>query len=155
MSALEDVESVSYRLDGELDNATLVWLPKEISIGADVLRPSLGVFGDGGGDLKFQVGVQHVRHWLNDRGGQWRNNLQFGYESLVSTSLYQPFDHAQRMFIEPKLFVSRSAEDLTRTENASRPTDSLTTAARSTSAGTCRRTRNCVSATWRRSGAPR
>ena len=112
MSALEDLESVSYRLEGELGNTTLVWLPKEISIGADVLRPSLGVFADGGGDLKFQIGLQHVRHWLNDRGGQWRNNLQIGYESLVSTSLYQPFDRAQRTFVEPKLFVSRSAEDL-------------------------------------------
>ena len=112
MSALEDIESVSYRLEGELDNATLVWLPKEISIGADVLRPSLGLFGDGGGDLKFQIGLQHVRHWLNDRGGQWRNNLELGYESQIATSLYQPFDHAQRVFVEPAAFVRRSVEDL-------------------------------------------
>ncbi len=112
MSALEDLESVSYRIEGELDNATLVWMPKEISIGADVLRPSLGVFADGGGDLKFQVGVQHVRHWLNDRGGQWRNNFQIGYESLLSTSLYQPLDFSQRIFVEPGLFASRTAEDL-------------------------------------------
>jgi NTE family protein len=56
--------------------------------------------------------VQHVRYWLNDRGGQWRNHLQVGYESLLGTSLYQPFDVAQRYFVEPQFLVSRSAEDL-------------------------------------------
>lgn len=112
MSALEDLESVAYRLEGEAGDTTLVWLPKELSIGRDVLRPSLGIYADGGGDLKFLLGVQHARHWLNERGGQWRNNVQVGYESLLSTSLYQPFDVAQRYFVEPKLIASRSAEDL-------------------------------------------
>lgn len=112
MSALEDIETVAYRLEGEVGNTTLVWLPRELSIGQDVLRPSLGMYADGGGDLKFLLGVQHVRHWLNGRGGQWRNNFQVGYESQLSTSLYQPFDVAQRYFVEPGLIASRSAEDL-------------------------------------------
>jgi NTE family protein len=112
MSALEDLESVAYRLEGEVGNTTLVWLPEEVSIGRDVLRPSLGMYAAGGGDLKFLLGVQHARHWLNERGGQWRNNLQVGYETLISTSLYQPFDVGQRYFVEPELFASRSAEDL-------------------------------------------
>jgi NTE family protein len=112
MSALEDLESVAYRLEGTAEAATLVWLPKEISIGQDVLRPSLGFFADGGGDLKFLLGVQHVRRWLNDRGGQWRNTLQVGYESLIGSSFYQPIDVAQRFFVEPGVFASRAAEDL-------------------------------------------
>ena len=81
MSALKDLESVGYRLEGDPNAATLVWLPQEVSIGTNVVRPSMGLFADGGGDLKFVLGVQHVRNWLNDRGGQWRNNLQIGYES--------------------------------------------------------------------------
>lgn len=112
MSALEDLESVAYRLEGDVDETTLVWLPKEVSIGPNVLRPSVGVFAAGGGDLKFLLGVQHVRHWLNGRGGQWRNRLQVGYESLITSSLYQPFDVAQRFFVEPRVFGSRSTEDL-------------------------------------------
>ena len=112
MSALRDLESVGYRLEGDPDDATLVWLPKEVSIGTNVVRPSMGLFADGGGDLKFLLGVQHVRNWLNDRGGQWRNTLQMGYESLISTSLYQPFDIPQRFFVEPALFGSRSVEAL-------------------------------------------
>ena len=112
MSALKDLESVGYRLEGDPNAATLVWLPQEVSIGTNVVRPSIGLFADGGGDLKFVLGVQHVRNWLNDRGGQWRNNLQLGYESQLSTSLYQPFDVAQKFFVEPGLQVSRSVEDV-------------------------------------------
>jgi NTE family protein len=112
MSALEDIESVAYRLEGDPANPTLVWLPREKSIGRDVLRPSLGMFAAGGGDMKFLLGVQHVRHWLNDRGGQWRNDLQVGFETVFATSLYQPFDVAQRYFVEPRFFASRSTEDL-------------------------------------------
>ena len=112
MSALADIESVAYRFEGELDNPALVWLPTEASIGPNVLRPSLGVHASGGGNLNFLLGVQHVRHWLNPRGGQWRNNVQLGYETLLTTSFYQPFDMAQRYFVEPAVFGIRSAEDV-------------------------------------------
>jgi len=112
MSALDDIESVAYRLEGDLDNPALVWLPTEASIGPNVLRPSLGVHASGGGDLNFLLGVQHVRRWLNPRGGQWRNNVQLGYETLLTTSFYQPFDVAQRSFVEPALFGNRGAEDV-------------------------------------------
>ena len=112
MSALEDLDSVAYRLDGDPANPTLVWLPQEASVGRNTLRPSLGFYAAGGGDLKFLLGLQHVRSWLNGRGGQWRNQLQVGYESVLATSLYQPFDVAQRYFVQPELSASRSSEDL-------------------------------------------
>ena len=38
MSALDDIESVAYRFEGDLGNPALVWLPTEASIGPDVLR---------------------------------------------------------------------------------------------------------------------
>jgi NTE family protein len=112
MAALDDLEAVAYRLEGDADNTTLVWLPKESSVGHNILTPSVGVFADGGGDLKFQLSVQHVRRWLNDRGAQWRNVLEVGYESQLSSSFYQPFDHEQRFFVEPELSASRTAENL-------------------------------------------
>ena len=112
MSALDDIESVAYRFEGDLDNPALVWLPKEISIGRDVLRPSLGLLATGGGNHNFQLGVQHVRGWLNSRGGQWRNNVQLGYETQLTSSFYQPFDVAQRYFVEPEVFAIRTSEDL-------------------------------------------
>jgi NTE family protein len=112
MSALENIDSVAYRLEGDPANPTLVWRPAEASIGTDVLRPSLGMYAGQGGDLKFLLGAQFVRSWLNDRGGQWRTNVQLGYESIFTTGWYQPFDVAQRWFVDPELLASRSIEDI-------------------------------------------
>jgi NTE family protein len=112
MAALDELDSVAYRLDGEPEASTLVWLPKEISLGKSVLRPTLGLFADGGGDFKFLMGVQHVHYWINPLGAQWRNQLQIGDESYLSTSFYQPLDVAQRTFVEPGLFAERIVEDV-------------------------------------------
>ena len=112
MSAIESVDSVAYRLEGDPANPTLVWRPAEASIGTDVLRPSLGMYAGQGGDLKFLLGAQFVRSWLNDRGGQWRTNVQLGYESIFTTGWYQPLDVAQRWFVDPEFLASRSIEDI-------------------------------------------
>ena len=112
MAALDELDSVAYRLEGEPQASTLTWLPKEISLGQDVLRPALGLFADGGGDFKFLLGVQHVRHWVNPLGAQWRNQLQIGDESSLMTSFYQPLDVAQRSFVEPAAYLERIVEDL-------------------------------------------
>jgi len=112
MAALDELDSVAYTLEGEPEASTLTWFPKEISLGQDVLRPALGLFADGGGDFKFLLGVQHVRHWINPLGAQWRNQLQIGDESSLMTSFYQPLDVAQRTFVEPAAYVERTVEDL-------------------------------------------
>lgn len=112
MAALDELDSVAYRLDGPPEAATLTWLPSEISLGASTLRPAIGLFADGGGDFKFLLGVQHVHQWINPLGAQWRNQLQIGDDSLITTSFYQPFDVAQRTFVEPGLFGERHVEDI-------------------------------------------
>ncbi len=111
MAALDELDTVAYRLDGPPDAATLTWLPTEISLGQSVLRPALGLFADGGGDFKFLLGVQHTYHWVNSLGAQWRNQLQIGDESSVSTSFYQPLDVGQRTFVEPGAYLVRIVED--------------------------------------------
>ena len=112
MAALDELDSVAYQLDGPPENSTLTWLPEEISLGKSVLRPTLGLFADGGGDFMFLAGVQHVRRWVNSLGAQWRNQLQIGDESLITTSFYQPFDVGQHTFVEPSAFGERIVEDL-------------------------------------------
>jgi NTE family protein len=112
MAALDELDSVAYRLDGDPGAATLTWLPEEISLGKSVLRPTLGLFADGGGDFQFLAGMQHVHRWVNSLGAQWRNQLQIGNETLLTTSFYQPLDVAQRTFIEPGAFGKRIIEDI-------------------------------------------
>jgi NTE family protein len=112
LAALDDLESVNYRFEGDPDNPVLVWEPREQQIGPDVLRPSMGIYAAGGGELRFELEVQYVRRWLNDYGGQWRNRVQLGTSTSFLTSLYQPLETAQTFFVEPSGLAGRSIEDI-------------------------------------------
>jgi NTE family protein len=112
LGALEELDSVEYRLLGNPDHPDLVWVPTERATGRNFIRPSLGIYADGGGDLALIVGLQHVSRWLNPYGGQWRNTLSLGYDSEVVTSFYQPLDVAQVFFIEPKALLQRTLQPL-------------------------------------------
>jgi NTE family protein len=112
MSALQEFESVGYQLTGDPGRPTLEWLPKEKSWGPNYLRFDLGVYTSEGGDLAFIVYGKHTRTWLNSLGAEWRNELQLGYYNVASTSFYQPLDVAQRWFVEPKAFFTRSWEGI-------------------------------------------
>ncbi len=69
MAALDDLDGVEYQLRGDPDNLVLTWKLQEKQIGPDYLRPSLGLYGGGAGDMQFELAVQHVRRWLNPEGG--------------------------------------------------------------------------------------
>ncbi|MBV8404651.1 MAG: patatin-like phospholipase family protein, partial [Gammaproteobacteria bacterium] len=112
LAVLDELESVEYRLEGDPDNPTLVWEPREKQIGPDVLRPSMGIYAAGGGELRFELEAQYVRRWLNSFGGQWRNRVQLGTSSSFTTSLYQPLETAQLFFVEPAGDIGRSIEDI-------------------------------------------
>jgi len=112
ISALQDFESVSYRLDGDKDEPTLVWLPKEKGWGPNYLNFDLGLYGSGDGDLAFVVYAKHKRTWLNALGAEWRNEAQLGYESQLSTSFYQPLENTHTLFVEPSIGWYRTVEDV-------------------------------------------
>ncbi|HEY1873418.1 MAG TPA: patatin-like phospholipase family protein [Steroidobacteraceae bacterium] len=112
LAVLDDLDSVEYRFEGDPDNPVLVWEPREREIGPDVLRPSMGIYFAGAGELRFELEVQYIRRWLNDYGGQWRNRLQLGTSTSFTTSLYQPLETAQTFFVEPGALAGRSIEDI-------------------------------------------
>ena len=112
MSAVEDIDTVGYRLEGDPANPTLTWLPKEKNWGPNYLKFDLGMYGSDGGDSGFILYFKQERRWLNSLGLQWRNELQVGYNTLLSSSLYQPLDVAQRYFVEPKVAWTRDTEYL-------------------------------------------
>ena len=112
MSALQEFESVEYRLTGDPNSPTLEWWPKEKVHGPNYLKFDLGLYGSEDGDLGFVVYAKHTRTWLNSLGAEWRNEIQLGYFNNLSTSFYQPLDVNQRFFVEPKVFYTRSWEDV-------------------------------------------
>jgi NTE family protein len=113
MSAVDDIASVNYELKGDPEKATLEWLPYEKSWGPDFVKVDLGAYGTTTGDNRgFVLYLQHERTWINSLGAQWRNELQFGSDQVLSTSFYQPLDVAQRFFVEPKVFWNRDWENV-------------------------------------------
>jgi NTE family protein len=114
MSVLRDFESVGYRLEGDPDAPALVWLPQEKRWGPGYLNLDLGMYASEGGDVTFAIHGKYDRTWLNSSGLESRTEIQLGGENLVSTSLLQPLDTAHRWFVEPRVFWSRSLEDIFR-----------------------------------------
>ncbi len=112
LSVLNDIISVDYDLLGEPESPVLVWRPKENPYGPDYVRLGLGMYMGGRGDIEFLLGLQHIRYWLNRLGGAWRNTLQIGTLALFDSSLYQPLNVRQSVFVQPDFFASRSIEDL-------------------------------------------
>jgi len=112
MSALRDFESVGYRLEGDREAPALVWLPQEKRWGPDYLKVDLGMYASAGGDVTFALYGKHNRTWLNSSGLESRFELQLGGENFASAGLLQPLDPAHRWFVEPRVFWTRSLEDL-------------------------------------------
>jgi NTE family protein len=112
MSVLQDFDSVGYRLDGDPEATILTWLPKEKSFGPNYLKVDLGLYTSSDGDLEFALYGRHTRTWINSLGAEWRNELQFGGDSFLQTSLFQPIDASHRFFVEPRLLVSRTLENI-------------------------------------------
>jgi len=65
-----------------------------------------------GDDRGFALYLQHNRTWINGLGAEWRNEIQFGTDQILSTSFYQPLDIAQRFFVEPKVFWNQNWENV-------------------------------------------
>jgi NTE family protein len=114
ISALQDFDSVSYRLDGDRDSPTLTWLPAEKKFGPNYLRVDIGAYASREGDVTFALYGRHVRTWVNSLGAQWFNEVQLGGESFLTTGLNQPLDAGRRFFVEPRFTFSRSLEDVFR-----------------------------------------
>jgi len=116
MSALfasGDFLRVDYRLQPTAGGAQrLVVNPVERSGTPSFLRFDLGLAGSSGGDVLFALRADHRREWLNRLGGQWRNALQLGQVSELETAFYQPLDVPQRFYVEPRLSVRRTIEDI-------------------------------------------
>jgi NTE family protein len=112
MTALKDIDSVGYELTGDPRNPTLVWLPREKNWGPNFVQFDLGLYATQGNDSGFVLYMKTDRRWLNSLGLQWRNEVQLGTNNLIATSLYQPLDVAQRFFVEPKAFFTRTYENL-------------------------------------------
>jgi NTE family protein len=61
------------------------WGPHYVRIGVDLST-------NFSGDSAFNLKISHNRHWLDDKGSEWRNRIQLGEVPRWNTELYRPLD---------------------------------------------------------------
>jgi NTE family protein len=94
LAANDDYQHVDYRLEDLPEvgpGATgLVFRVDEKPWGPNYFRAGLELASDFAGRGEFNLKLSHNRHWLNSRGGEWRNKLQLGSTPRWSSEWYQP-----------------------------------------------------------------
>lgn len=107
-----DFEHVSYRIVEEDDKRVLAIDAAEKTWGPDYLRFGLGLSSDFDGDSYFNLLGSHRQTWLNDRGAEWRNDVQIGQTTTWQSEWYQPLSAGNPLFVAPHLAITQSSADL-------------------------------------------
>ena len=101
LAASGDYDRVDYRLEplgGQAGEALVIQL-HENDWGPNYLRLGLDLRTDFAGQGDFNLRLSHTRHWLNDRGAEWRNRLQIGRTLAAYSELYQPVGQVGEQFV--------------------------------------------------------
>ena len=110
-------EHVNYSILEEPNRRILVVDAVEKSWGLDYVRLGLGFVTDMEGDAFFNLIGSYRKTWINALGAEWRNTLQIGRSSGVSTEFYQPLRPEGDFFVAPFLAASRRTTELYSGEN--------------------------------------
>ena len=113
----DDFEHVNYRFIEEPGKRILAVDAVEKAWGPNYLRFGLGLSSDFSGDAFFNILGSYRKTWLNDRGAEWRTDVQLGHTSGLYTELYQPFSADSRFFIAPHAAIERRTADLYRDDD--------------------------------------
>lgn len=93
LAATGDYDRIDYRLtalEGDGGESLVVHL-RENDWGPNYLKLGLDLRTDFEGQGDFNLRISHNRHWLNDRGAEWRNRLQIGRTLAAYSEIYQPW----------------------------------------------------------------
>lgn len=101
-------EKVSYRLVEENGERGLEFEAQTKSWGTNHLLFGLSLEDDFEGSTAFNIRTRLTTVGVNERGAEWRNDLQLGTEPLIATELYQPLAAGSRWFVAPRLAWSKS-----------------------------------------------
>lgn len=113
----DDFEHVNYRFIEEPGKRILAVDAVEKSWGPNYLRFGLGLSSDFSGDAFFNILGSYRKTWLNDRGAEWRTDMQLGHTTGLYTEFYQPFNADSRYFVAPHAAIERRTADLYRDDD--------------------------------------
>ena len=101
-------EKVSYRLVEENGERGLEFEAQTKSWGSNHLLFGLSLEDDFEGSTAFNIRTRLTTVGINDRGAEWRSDLQLGTDPLIVTELYQPLKAGSRWFVAPRLEWSKT-----------------------------------------------
>ena len=90
----------------------LVIKPQEKPWGYNTIRVGGKVSSDFNQEHTFDFLLAHTWSWLNDWGGEWRNELQIGETSYFTSKFYQPLGVNSPFFVQPKVAYESQSYDL-------------------------------------------
>lgn len=90
LAASGDYDRVDYLLEHGPNGDGLVFDLEDKAWGPHYFRIGLDLSTDFNGRGDFNVKISHNRHWLDEAGTEWRNQLRIGQSPRWSTELYHP-----------------------------------------------------------------
>jgi NTE family protein len=109
---MQDFEHVNYRFLEEPGKRVLAVDAVEKTWGPNYLRFGLGLNTDFKGGSYFNLLASYRKTWLNELGGEWRNDLQIGRTSGFKSELYQPINNRGYFFVAPNVSLERRMADV-------------------------------------------
>ncbi|MDH0866891.1 patatin-like phospholipase family protein [Mitsuaria sp. GD03876] len=108
LSSSGDYNRVDYHVEQRAEGETLVFNMEDKPWGPNYFRVGMDLSTDSGGDSFFNLRVSHNRHWLTDKGTEWRNQVTIGETPRLYTELYHPL--GLKLGIADDWFASAWAE---------------------------------------------
>ncbi len=93
-------KNVDYQVDQDPEGTKLVIKAEEKDWGPGYIRFGMNLESDFAGSSKFNVATSYTNTPINKSGGEWRTELQLGYDQRFFTEFYQPMDNRLRYFIK-------------------------------------------------------
>jgi NTE family protein len=109
---LGDFQSVDFWILREGSRNVLTIEVTEKPWGPTYLKLGLNLSADFRGESRFDFRTYLRTSRINDLGAEWRTRVRFGSVNLLETEVYQPLSYRQRLFVAPRLELSRRDVDV-------------------------------------------
>ncbi|UXH79381.1 patatin-like phospholipase family protein [Roseateles amylovorans] len=90
LSSSGDYGRVDYHVEPRAEGDTLVFNMEDKPWGPNYFRIGMDLSTESSGESSFNLRISHNRHWLTDKGTEWRNQLTVGETPRLYTELYHP-----------------------------------------------------------------
>ncbi len=102
--AAGDFQNVPFRFEpGPRGTEVLVFEPEEKTVGYSTIKFGGNIESDFQSSNTFNVLLAHTWGWLNDWGGQWRNEIQMGEIKRFQSEFQQPLGAESNWFVMPRV----------------------------------------------------